>query len=95
MTLEMADSGELITEDSATDAAVNAIIQAHDGSLPAQERLNEASLRTKVRNAITNLETADASWGALTAAQKDAAIRLSVRVAAKLARLAVAQLEAD
>lgn len=62
---------------------------------PTQEEVNEASLRTKVRNAIANLETADASWGSLTATQKDAAVRLTVRVAAKLARLAVLQLEAD
>lgn len=62
---------------------------------PTQEQVNETSLRTKVRNAIGNLETADASWGSLTAAQKDAALRLSVRVTAKLARLAVVRLEAD
>lgn len=62
---------------------------------PTQEAVNEASLHTKVKAAIADLEAAAQAWPSLTNAQKDAALRLNVRVTARLARLAVRQLDAD
>lgn len=59
------------------------------------EVINADTLRDKADQAITLLENADANWASLTAAQKDAAMRLSVRVVAKLARMAVNRLEAN
>lgn len=55
---------------------------------------NEQSLRDKVGQAIGNLETAATNWGTLTAAQKDAAAKLTVQVTARLARLALRHLDA-
>lgn len=54
---------------------------------------NASKLEDKARQAIANLESADANWATLTAAQKDQALRLCVRVVAKLARLVVRQLD--
>lgn len=42
--------------------------------------------RTKLSQSVVTLENAHANWAGLTAAQKDAATRLSVLVSAKLAR---------
>lgn len=44
-------------------------------------------LQTEALKALANLELADDNWATLTAAQKDAAARLSVRVCAALIRL--------
>lgn len=76
-------------------AQAEAIVAAFDWNATSPSEVNEASLRTKIRNAISTLETADNNWGSLTAGQKDAAIRLSVRVAAKLGRLALTQFDTD
>lgn len=62
---------------------------------PPAEVVNADLLETKALQAIDILESADNGWATLTAAQKDAATRLAVRVAAKLARLSVGRLEAS
>ena len=62
---------------------------------PNSEEARETRLRETARNAIATLEAADANWGTLTPQQRDAALRLSVRLGAKLARLAVRQLDSD
>jgi hypothetical protein len=56
---------------------------------------NEERYRDRIAQAIDLLEKADANWDTLTNAQKDAALHLTVRVVAKLARLAVRNLGAD
>lgn len=77
-------------------ASAAAIVANHDGrTRVAAEAAVEASLRSKARNAIATLESADANWASLTNVQKDAALRLCVRATAKLARLAVRQLDSD
>ena len=60
-----------------------------------QEDVNADALRDKATQAIAQLEDADTRWGTLTAAQKDAAMRLCVRATAKLIRLVLGRLEAS
>jgi hypothetical protein len=67
----------------------------YDLDSPNQPHVNVAALVSKADQAIANLESADANWATLTAAQKDAATRLAVRVTAKLARLALGRLDAN
>lgn len=55
---------------------------------------NEATLRGRADAAIANLEAAWNGWGSLTAAQKDAALKLTVRVTIALARLVLRRLDA-
>lgn len=62
---------------------------------PGTPDANLAALLQKAAQAIANLEAADQNWSTLTAGQKDAATRLAVRVCAKLARLAVQQLDSN
>lgn len=54
---------------------------------------NASAMQAAAIGAIAQLESADANWATLTAGQKDAATRLAVRVAAKLTRLALGQLD--
>jgi hypothetical protein len=54
---------------------------------------NEGTLRTRVDQAVTNLENAWTNWDTLTPAQKDAAQKLCVRVTAGLARLQLRKLD--
>lgn len=53
----------------------------------------EGKLRTTASDAIATLAQAHANWASLTAAQKDAALRLNVRVTVALARLTVGRLD--
>jgi hypothetical protein len=62
---------------------------------PGSEGYNREQIVAKIQAALALLETADTNWASLTAGQKDAAQRLAVRVAAKLARLTLGQLEAN
>lgn len=48
---------------------------------------NAGTIRQRATDAIANLESAYTNWGTLTAAQKDAALRLNVRVTVGLVRL--------
>lgn len=54
---------------------------------------NETTLRDRADQSIATLEQAWTGWGALTAAQKDAALKLTVRVVITLARLTLRKLD--
>jgi hypothetical protein len=56
---------------------------------------NASAMRSAAIQAIQTLENADANWAGLSAAQKDAAQRLALRVTAKLVRLQFGRLEAS
>jgi hypothetical protein len=49
----------------------------------------------RLEQAIGTLETADANWATLNAAQKDTANHLAVTMVAKIGRLLVSRLEAE
>ena len=85
-------------------AAIDAVVAAHDPAPYAASRqaaaqaaqtatANEGTLRGRVDQAVANLEDAWTNWATLSAAQKDPALRLSVRVAAGLARLQLRKLD--
>lgn len=78
--------------DETRRADAQAVISAHSPA-PTEAELRPARLREKASQAIVTLENAHANWATLTAAQKDAAIRLSVLVTAKLARLALTKFD--
>lgn len=61
---------------------------------PAQQTAdtNRNDFTTQADQAIDTLESAWTNWGALTAAQKDAALKLAVRVVTRLARLVLGRL---
>lgn len=59
------------------------------------EQMNQQSVIAKVSGAIPALESADANWEDLKAAQKDVAMRLAIRAVAKLGRLAVSKLDGN
>lgn len=54
---------------------------------------NDQLLRDRVDQALENLGAAHANWATLTAPQKDAALRLNVRVTLALARLQLRKLD--
>lgn len=54
---------------------------------------NEAALRDRADVALVNLQAAWDGWAGLTAAQKDAALKLNVRVTIALARLLLRRLD--
>lgn len=54
-----------------------------------------AQLRAKLLSGISIAESADANWANLTPAQKDQAAQLAIRGVAKLARLALYDLDAS
>lgn len=86
------EGDEYIANADAIAAAIAATVPAPE---PHPDGIVATSLHTKVRNAIATLENADTNWGSLSNAQKDAALRLAVRTAAKLARLVARQLDSD
>jgi hypothetical protein len=53
-----------------------------------------AALVAKIAPVIDSLETAATNWDTLTAAQKDAALKVVVRLSARLARIVARQLDA-
>lgn len=93
------DDGQLIVSartstgteiDERSRDAIQAVIDAHDGSPPSgvvAERQEEQTARERATTAIQTLEDAHANWGSLTSVQKDAALKLVVVVVAKLGRL--------
>jgi hypothetical protein len=54
---------------------------------------NAATMADRAAAAIGNLEQAAQNWGTLTAAQKDQAMKLTVQVVARLARLVLRRLD--
>lgn len=50
---------------------------------------NEDTLRSRAESALATLEQAVANWDSLTAAQKDGALKLTVKATAGLIRLAL------
>ncbi len=52
-------------------------------------------LAGRVRAGIATLEQADDAWDTLTTAQRMAALRVAVRVVAKLARLVLGRVESE
>lgn len=58
-----------------------------------RQAANAATLDDRISQAIQTLEQAAAGWATLTAAQKDAALKLAVAAVARLARLQVRQLD--
>jgi hypothetical protein len=77
---EVADREELEAESATAQAT-------REGEITS-----ETTLRDRAETSIATLEQAYAGWATLTAAQKDAALRLTVRVAATLARLVLRRL---
>lgn len=74
----------------AADQAAAAVIAAD----VALQDTNAATLRDRIQQAITTLTNAHTNWGTLTAAQKDSALKLNVRVTVALARLHLRKLDA-
>lgn len=71
-----------------TDGAAAAAVQQ-------TAQTNGDTIRGQASAAVDTLETAVAGWAALTAAQKDATLKLAVRVVTKLARLALNKLDSS
>lgn len=57
------------------------------------EIATEVQLRTRLETNLATLENAADNWATLTAAQKDAAQRLSVRTSARIVRVFLRHLE--
>lgn len=76
-----------------TDAEQAQLEDSLDQGLAEPASANEVTLRDRAEQAITTLENAHAGWASLTAAQKDGALRLTVRVVVALARLVLRRLD--
>jgi hypothetical protein len=74
--------------DGPRDAAEQALVDAAKG-----RQQNADTLAVRIDQAVANLELAYDNWATLTQNQKDQALRLSVRVAAALARLQLRKLD--
>jgi hypothetical protein len=59
------------------------------------EDANRDRIMARIAQSLEALESADAAWETLTAAQRTAAMRLAVRTSAKLARLTLGRLEKE
>lgn len=102
MVAEPIPNGIRITVDDnggeTTAAAVAAVVEAHDPRVAAAERTaltaNAAAIHDRIEKALDGLEAAGRDWGTLSPAQKDAALMLSVRMSARLARLALRRYDA-
>lgn len=57
-----------------------------------QEEVTRDEFRTQTDQAIDTLESAWTNWATLTAAQKDATLKLTVRVVTRLARLVLGRM---
>jgi hypothetical protein len=82
--------------DGVSEPAVAAVVNAHVPRAAAARQAaeaNQAALTQKTANAIATIENAADNWPTLTAAQKDSATRLAVRVTARLARIATHTLD--
>lgn len=79
-----------------TDPPSEAEIEAWATAAKAEresEQTNETALRDRADQAVGTLENAVAGWANLTAAQKDGAIKLAIRVVIALARLRLAKFD--
>lgn len=82
----VAVSGDGLVE--ADRAAIQAAINAHDGSLTSAERV-PGQLRASVLNVIPLLESASrdaSSWAALSVAERQEVLRLAVKACARIGR---------
>lgn len=90
----------LTVADEIDEPAVAAVVAAHDPTTPGpsevlrqQTEANEQTLRERADQAVGTLQNAWDNWGSLTNAQKDAALKLTVRVVIALARLTLRKLD--
>lgn len=90
--------GDAATVASLTDPAKHAArLAAERGEVPAATAAiaaNEVVLRDRAEQAIVTLQNAWDNWAGLTAAQKDATQKLTVRVVIGLVRLVLRRLDA-
>lgn len=88
-------SGWLVpmTEQEQAQYAADQAEGAKVAQAAAAAEQNAATMTDRTANAIGTLEDAAASWGTLTAAQKDAAMKLTVQVVVRLARLVLHRLD--
>lgn len=87
--------------DATDTAAVDAVVAAHDPATPGAweqnqtaEATNDSTIRDRLTATLATLESAQTNWPTLTAAQKDAATRQSIRATAGLIRLLLRRLDA-
>lgn len=62
----------LTVPDDADEAAIAAVVAAHDPTKPSQAELHDAQNRASVDDFRTNLTAALANWASLTAAERAA-----------------------
>lgn len=93
-----AETGELEYVDLTPEE--QAEVEAERAAAAAQLELADATatteiqIRQRLETALEKLEQAGAGWAELTPAQKDTAMRLTVRATAKLVRLQLRRLDA-
>lgn len=91
------DEGSIIAIQAAQGAAptMAAIAAKSDAVAPDPAVLaNAVTLQDRAAQAIANLQASYDGWSGLTAAQKDAAQKLTIRVVIALARLVLRRLDA-
>lgn len=71
---------------------VRRLSDGRGGSCDAELDVATEGLYSNVDQAVDTLESAWDSWATLSAAQKDAALKLTVRVVTRLARLTLGRL---
>lgn len=96
--VEGTDTDVAVEVDAVTNASVvSAVVAAHNAATAGAARdarvANEQTLRDRVEGALVSLNAAWTNWATLTAAQKDGALRLNVRVTVALSRLQLRRLE--
>ena len=82
-----------LTPEEEAQAVVDAAAAAGTAAEQAVFSANDRTLRDRVEQGLSALAAAHANWGALTAVQKDTALRLNVRVTLALARLQLRRLD--
>lgn len=87
--------GHLVAMTAEEQAQYDADQIASASAESAQQVLdtNAATMREKVDQALANLEAAATNWSSLTVGQKDAALKLTVQVVDRLARLTLQRLD--
>lgn len=84
------DTAGGVVEQRALTAEETGLLAAQDATVTAL--VSRGQYESQAEQAIDTLESAWTNWGALTAAQKDAALKLTVRVVTRLARLVLGRL---
>lgn len=83
---------------SLPDAIVRAEAE-RETVITEQQRAADATvsgtIRLKIEQALATLEQTYANWGALTAAQKDSALRLNARVTIALSRMVLGRFDSE